>query len=169
MVTGGHGIRRASGFTYIGLLVLVALMATGLAGAGQMWGNEARREQERELLFAGNQFRNAIRDYYEGSPEPRRFPQSLEDLVEDRRLPVVRRYLRRVYADPILRTQAWGVVRGPGNGIVGIYSRSAQPPLKTENFRPDDAHFAGAKAYSDWKFVYAPESAAHPAAGEAMK
>jgi hypothetical protein len=47
----------------------------------------------------------------------------------------------------------WGLVRGPGGGIVGVYSRSTTQPLKTANFPKGYEAFANAERYADWRFV----------------
>src|SRR6478752_4068049 len=61
---------RASlgGFTYIGLLFLVALMGAALVGVAQVWHTQVQRDKEEDLLFVGNQFRRAISLYYERAP-----------------------------------------------------------------------------------------------------
>lgn len=149
--------RRHAGFTYVGLLIAVAVLGVGLAATGQVWRTAAAREKERELLFIGNQYRTAIMNYYAGTPAGQiRYPRSLEDLIEDRRLPVMRRYLRRVYPDPITGGEKWGIVPASDGGIAGVFSLSEQPPLKIAGFIGADAKFEKAERYSDWKFVYAP-------------
>jgi len=148
---------RQAGFTYIGLLLAVAVLGVGLAAVGQVWRTAAAREKERELLFVGDQFRTAIRNYYAGTPAGQiRFPRSLEDLVEDHRMPAVRRHLRRIYPDPISGEDRWGIVPASDGGIAGVYSLSEQAPLKRAGFAGADAKFEGAERYSDWKFVYTP-------------
>src|SRR6267142_92766 len=73
--------RRSRGFTLVGMLLAVAALGGGLAAYGELTSHAAQREKERELLFAGNQIRQAIGAYYERSPGgARRFPQKLEDL-----------------------------------------------------------------------------------------
>ena len=151
--------RRLHGFTYIGLLVIVMLIGVGLAAAGQVWSTTAKRERERELLFVGAQFRQAIGSYFEGSPGTKQYPSKLEELLQDQRFPVAKRHLRKIYLDPITGTRDWGFVT-MGERIVGVYSRSADKPLKIENFAPEDIAFTGSGAYSDWRFVYAPAGAA---------
>lgn len=152
-------MRAAGGFTYLGLLIAVAVLAAGLAAAGEIASTSAQRERERELLFVGNQFREAIGRYYEGTPGgARRYPETLEALLDDRRLPVVRRHLRRLYADPLTGAREWGLVRGPGGGIAGVYSRSDARPVKTGGFEGRNAAFEGTARYSDWRFVYRPGS-----------
>jgi len=77
-VTGRRA--RAAGFTYIGVLVLVAMMGMALALASELWHTAQKREKEQELLFIGNQFRRAIAMY---SANGGGNLQRLEDLLKD--------------------------------------------------------------------------------------
>lgn len=149
------------GYTYIGVLILVALAGVALAGAGELWSTASTRDKEAQLLFVGDEFRRAIGSYYEGSPGTKRFPERLEELLEDRRLPVTRRHLRRIYVDPMTGKPAWGLVKY-GDRIVGVFSLSEDKPFKTANFRPDDDAFKGSRTYAGWRFVYQPSAAAPP-------
>lgn len=154
------------GFTYIGLLILIALIGVALAGTGIVFHAQSQREKEKELLFAGDQLRRAIGQYYERSPgADKRFPQSLEDLLLDKRYPATQRYLRRIYPDPMTGSPEWGLVRTPDQRIIGVYSRSEKAPKKTANFPARYAEFADKQNYSEWKFVYA----AAPAVPERTK
>jgi type II secretory pathway pseudopilin PulG len=147
------------GFTYIGLLIFIALMGIALAGTGMVWHTQARREKERELLFVGDQFRRAIGQYYERSPGgDKRFPQSLDDLLLDKRYPATQRYLRRVYLDPITGKADWGFLKGPEDRIVGVYSLSEDVPLKRAGFPANYEDFEGKESYREWRFVYAPSA-----------
>jgi type II secretory pathway pseudopilin PulG len=161
---------KQKGFTYLGVLIAVALMTPSLAIFAEVWRTSLQREKERELLHVGNAYRRAIMLYYEGSPGGlRRYPRQLEDLVKDNRYPATRRYLRRLYPDPISGTAQWGLVRAPDGGIMGVFSPATDAPLKTGNFRLLDAGFSGAGSYAAWKFVYvaAPPVVAPWAAGAA--
>ncbi|MFZ1909200.1 MAG: type II secretion system protein [Burkholderiales bacterium] len=154
------------GFTYIGVLILVAIMGVLLSLAGRVWHTEAVRGREAQLLFVGDQYREAIRRYAEATPAgAARYPRALSDLLLDARKPEVERYLRRLYADPITGGSEWGLVKAPDGGIAGVYSLSDAKPLKQANFPPADAAFEGSGKYADWQFVYAPISgtAATPA------
>ena len=150
------------GFTYMGVLFLVAIMAGGLALTGDVWHTSTMREKEAELLFVGNQYRNAIQRYYLTGPQ-RQYPRSLEDLLKDPRQPGTVRHLRRVYADPITG-QELVLVKAPDGGILGVYSGSDQAPFKNANFKLRDRSFDGAQKYSDWKFVFTPQVVAKPTA-----
>jgi type II secretory pathway pseudopilin PulG len=155
---------RSRGFTYIGLLIAVVLLGIGLALVGEVWNTAVKRDRERELLFVGDQFRQAIGRYYESSPGVKQYPRKLEDLLEDKRFPVMKRYLRRIYLDPMTGKADWGLVM-QGDQILGVYSPSKDTPIKVANFQPLDAFFADSNSYSDWRFIYAPAGAA--SAGQA--
>lgn len=151
-------VKSARGFTYMTALFMVAILGAGLALAGEVWETAARREKESELLFIGEQYREAIRRYYEGTPGGiKRYPRALTDLIADPRHPSIQRHLRKLYRDPL--GEEWGLVRAPDGGISGVYSRSQEAPLKIANFRLRDAGFESARRYEDWKFVYAPAGA----------
>lgn len=147
------------GFTYIGLLLSIAMLGAALATAGLVWHTQVRREQERELLFVGEQFRRAIGMYYERSPGEKKFPDAIDELLLDPRFPNVQRYLRRIYVDPVTGSRDWGIVEGPGGGIMGVYSQAQARPLKQANFRPSQSDFEARERYSDWRFVYVPQAA----------
>ena len=152
-------VRRRSaqrGFTYIGLLLAVALMGAALAATGSVWSVHAQREREADLLYAGDQIRAAIKRYYEEVPhgQQHRFPQRLEDLLLDRRWPTVQRHLRRLYLDPMTGSADWALVPAPGGGILGVHSRSTAAPLKRQGFGRLDTAFEDAATLADWRFVY---------------
>lgn len=152
---------RQRGYTYIGLLIVVALMGTVLAAAGVVWRTQAQREREADLLFAGRQFAAAITHFYERTPvgQRQRFPARLEELVDDRRWPTTTRHLRRVFPDPMTGKPEWGIVRAPDGGILGVYSLSREVPIKRSGFGAPYDDFASAATYQDWRFVYVDPSA----------
>ena len=147
------------GYTFIWIMFAVALAGIALAGAGQVWKTEARREKEKELLFIGEQFRLAIGSYYENSPGAKRYPESLEKLISDNRFPSVRRHLRKFFYDPMTGTAEWGVISRPGVGVIGVHSLSDRKPLKKANFHERYAAFSGANSYREWTFIYLPGEA----------
>jgi len=147
----------SGGFTYITVLIAVAVITASLGAAATVYSQSAQRDKEAELLFIGHQYRDAIASYYERSPGgDKRYPQKLEDLLEDRRWPVLVRHLRRLYKDPVTGEDFAPVEAPGGAGIMGVASRSETQPLKTGNFRPKDEDFEKAKTYADWKFTYSP-------------
>lgn len=157
-------IRRSviGGFSYIALLFSVAIAQMAVVGAMWVWSTAARREKEAQLLQIGNEVRTAIASYYERTPGPlKRYPPSLDALTRDQRQPVMTRYLRRVYPDPLTDTREWGIVKAPDGGVMGIYSTSGKQPLRTR-FDGEDRDFSATLRYSDWKFVYLPPAAVTP-------
>lgn len=148
---------KQSGFTYLAILFAIAIAGVALAATGINWSQSARREKERQLLFVGNQFRQAIALYYEKSPGGvKRYPRSLDDLLKDDRQIVTTRYLRNIYIDPITNKADWGIEVAPDGGMMGVHSLSDAAPLKTANFDYANQAFEGATKYSDWIFDYTP-------------
>ena len=150
-------IKPQKGFTYLGMLIIVAVMGMGLAAFGQIYSHAAQREKEAELLFVGEQFRDAIASYYRKSPGSNVYPKTLEDLVEDKRFPMPQRHLRRIYADPVTGGKEWGLVEAPGGaGIMGVHSLSEEKPIKSAHFSTKQQEFETAESYKAWRFVYSP-------------
>ena len=140
--------RQEQGFTYLGALLLVAIVGAGLAAAGTVWSHAHQRRKETELIWIGHQFTQAIGLYYQRSPGAvKRYPEKLEDLLEDRRYPAPQRYLRKLYADPITGKPNWELVPAPEGGIMGVQSVSAAKSIRVMK--------SGA-TYSSWRFVYEP-------------
>jgi type II secretory pathway pseudopilin PulG len=153
--------KKQQGFTYLALLLVVAAAGALLAATGEIASHSAQREKEADLLFAGDQYRAAIRSYYEGSPGGAKiYPRKLEDLLKDSRVPATLRHLRRLYADPVTGSAQWGLVEAPQGGIMGVYSLSEEAPIKTGGFSKANEAFADSVKYSDWKFTYAPAAPA---------
>jgi type II secretory pathway pseudopilin PulG len=143
----------SAGFTYLGILLAVALLGIALAAVGTVWTTTLRREREAQLLFVGDAFRNAIASYYASG---RQLPQELDELVEDKRVPLPRRHLRRIYLDPMTGRADWQLLRDPDGGIFGIASSSQLAPLKRANFREQDVEFEKAECYCEWQFEFNP-------------
>ena len=140
------------GFTYIGLLLFIAITGIGLSVAGMSWQYQVRAEKEKQLLFVGAEFRNAIISYYASTPDAAKvYPASLNDLLLDKRMPNIKRHLRKIYLDPMTGKADWGEVKQQGR-IVGIYSQSTLSPYKQKGFNAADAKLVGAKSYKDWRF-----------------
>jgi type II secretory pathway pseudopilin PulG len=149
----GLGARQA-GFTYIGLIVAIALIGLMLSVVGQVWSFVAQRQKEQQLLYVGDQYRAAIGSYFAyGST----YPLSLQDLLLDQRTPVPRRHLRQIYRDPLTNDTDWILIKdATGIGIMGVASRSTLVPIKRLRFDDAEVGFAKKDCYCDWKFVYSP-------------
>lgn len=152
------GLPSEAGFTYLWVLLLVAFLGIGLTVAVQIATTASQRDKEKELLFIGRQFRTAIARYYETQlPGGRReYPANLEDLLLDKRVPGIRRHLRKVFVDPMTGKAEWGFVRVAGR-IVGVRSLSETVPIKQDGFDAENMAFRGKQKYGDWAFVYPPD------------
>jgi len=142
------------GFTYIGILMVIAISGIALAGVGIVWHQQAQQENEKELLYVGEQYRKAILSYYENSPTGvQQFPKVLKDLLSDERMPDRKiHHIRKLYADPISHGKPWELVL-QGDQITGVYSASKASPIKKIGFPALYGSFAEATSYQDWKFI----------------
>lgn len=174
-----------NGFTYIFALTLVMIMGIMLAMTGQSWQMIMKREKEKELLFRGNQIKEAIENWYNPqfpSTSGRRviFPlNSLEELVKSPHTQNLR-FLRQLYKDP-MTGEDWELIRGfvPGaptgrtlSGITGVASKSTAPTLKISFANYSSLSSLGVKKsnpgeegfkdrplqYRDWQFVRDPSN-----------
>lgn len=148
------------GFSYLGVMVTLAIAAIAMQGAASLWQQQSQRSNEALLLEVGEAYRLAIGRYYESTPQTvKQYPANLEELVEDKRFPVPKRHLRKLYADPFAVKQGMRLILKDGR-IIGVYSASALAPIRRHRFQEAQADFQAAKQYSDWKFIYEPNSLA---------
>lgn len=146
--------RHAAGFTFLGLLFLIALMGLMATAAASTWRLSVQRDKELELLFVGHEYRVALARYaaaHAGERQP--WPTELAQLLGggDRLVPV--RYLRRLYVDPMTGGAAWGLVKTPEGGITAVYSLATGAPVRTRAAAGDEGiDFAQARSYRDWVF-----------------
>ena len=132
---GSTGSRTGSGeagILYLALLFSVVLIGIVTAVAAPLWRTVVQREKEEELLFRLREFRQAVAAY---QAVHKRFPQKMEDLLEDKTQLVTRRYLRRIYPDPMTGKADWEVEfqtdrTGAVSGIKDLHSRSPGIGLK---------------------------------------
>lgn len=141
------------GVTYLWMLFLVFLLGLGMGKSLEVYSTLVQREKEAELLYVGGLYREAVRQYYLSSPGGvKRYPASLEDLLQDRRYPVMRRYLRRLYPDPVTGAAFMPVLAAEG-GIRGVRSGGTGRPLRQAGFGAAEAGFERAVSYGDWVFA----------------
>ena len=157
---GRHG-PPARGFTYLSLLVVLALMGAALAALGSQVSTLAQRDREQELLFRGAQIRDAI-GRFRAAALPTRYPSSLDELLTDERGPLPLHHLRQRYADPFTGQPDWVLLRDEaGTGIRGVHSASQQPRMRRTD-PPDGVGLAENNALptvADWLFIHQPEPA----------
>ena len=149
-----------SGVMLLALMIFMAIVGIVVTKTAEVWSTTLAREREQELLFVGDQYRQAIERYYYATPgSAKALPATLEDLAQDDRFPKSQRHLRQTYLDPMQGGDAWGVVR-QGSRIVGVYSLSEQKPMKKSGFDPRYSEFSSAQTYRGWRFVFRPPVAA---------
>ena len=79
----GSAVRRR-GFTYLGLMLIVASMGAALAATAQVWATVVQREKEVELLFIGEEFRKALKGFAAAARNSNEHaPRTLNDLIKD--------------------------------------------------------------------------------------
>ena len=81
------------------------------------------------------------------------YPPSLDSLLLDTRFVGTYRHIRRLYADPLDPSRAWGIVRAPDGGVRGVFSQSTEAPLRREPLDLGPTILSAASRYSDWHFV----------------
>lgn len=147
------GSADQAGFTYLGVLLLIAVTGIALSSTVTLWSTQGLRDRERDLLWVGTQYAQALRSYYRESPGLAQYPQTLDELLEDPRYPGIKRHLRRLYPDPITGSDEWGLLRSIDGRITGVYSQSDLTPMKQTGFAAQWSDFDGLEHYSDWQFV----------------
>jgi type II secretory pathway pseudopilin PulG len=163
--------RRRRGFTYLGVLLLVALSGAGLAALGTQWQSRALYEREQELLFRGEQIRLAVARY-RAAQEPRAWPQTLDDLLHDERGERVRHHLRQAWPDPYTGRADWVLLPPPRTrdggdgrdgraeaGFAGVRSR-AQALRRQQGGPVSMTRGSEPARVSDWIFMHTDAPAA---------
>jgi type II secretory pathway pseudopilin PulG len=149
---------RQQGFTYLGLLFLLALFAGLSALTLEIGSTAAQRKNETELLAIGEEFNRAFEHYYRttaaGKPA---WPGKLDDLVSDPRFPGTVRHLRRLYRNPLTGKAQWGTIPAPGGGIMGVFVIAEGKPLRqARHVLPTLIHTKPENPYASWRFGYDP-------------
>jgi len=116
-----HRRPNQAGYTYLLLLLTIALTSAGLAATAELHASVAHSRRLAQLDWAGSQLRDAIGRYYEASPgSEREYPERLEHLLLDPRVLYTRRHLRALYEPPALIASAWIFVTEPKGRIRGV-------------------------------------------------
>jgi type II secretory pathway pseudopilin PulG len=132
------------GVIYPVLLIGILVIGVATAGVAELWSTEVKREKEEELLFRLGEIRRAIARY---RADHNRLPKELKDLLDDRSQLQTRRYLRRLYPDPLTGKVDWKLDllsdrSGVVSGIQDVHSQAKGKPLKV---------FVGKKdSYGEW-------------------
>ncbi len=165
----GRGARRrlpraARGFTYVSVIILVAIIGLVTATTLRLGATMQRAAAERELLYIGEQYSEALKSYAAATPagQPQQ-PPTMKELLKDPRFPGVRRHLRKIFVDPMTGSAEWGVIyMGDKVGVLGIHSLSTAQPIKVSNFPARFQAFEGKQKLSDWVFTFNGQEAPPP-------
>lgn len=150
----GNTARRQGGFTYVALLIFVAVIAAGAAAALEAGSRVQERSREGELLAIGLEYRAALLRYAAATPSGfPDAPRELAELLRDSRFPHRVRHLRRIYVDPLTGRDEWGIERSPDGRIRGIHSLSTTPTLKRAEFPRGLEAFEQAERHDQWIFT----------------
>ncbi len=161
MLTAGEANLSSSsrGFSYVIVLVLIALLSLGITATNRVTSTIVKREVELELISRGLDYRRAIERYYYSGTAPS-YPIRLSDLVKDPRF-VYKSHMRRLVGDPVnsesSAEDAWNLIRNDQGGIVGVSSKSTRRPLK--KVLPKDVNVVSddeGATYQSWQFVFIP-------------
>lgn len=99
MSSGDARVTRQRGFTYMGVLLGVALIGVGLSVTATVWSKEAERQRKAEAEWVLTQYERALRSYYNAAPgSVKVLPATMEELLLDQRHLGLVRHLRKEYA-----------------------------------------------------------------------
>ena len=157
-------LQNQRGFSLVMVLLMLVILGLSMGVAGSAWSDLVRRSREADLLWKGGQIRKAIEAYYkaphgQGTGAAKIYPSELEYLLKDPRSLETKRYLRRLYPDPMTGGD-WILIKDQGGRIKGVRSSLEKEPFKTSNFSEENKDFEGRKLYSEWEFVYVPKPTA---------
>jgi type II secretory pathway pseudopilin PulG len=110
------------GFTYLGVLLAIALLGIGLVAASEVWTMTAKRQRIEQLDWVGQQYVQAIGSYYEATPGVvvKTYPKTIDELLIDSRYATPRRHLRAIYVNPFTGQNDWILLKTTDGGIRGI-------------------------------------------------
>jgi len=152
-------LRNQRGVALMAVLVMVVIMGLGAGIVGATWKTKVQRSKEQELLWRGDQYRKAIASYCQVTHggAPGKYPRSLEELERDPRFLHRVRHIRRLFKDPI-SGEDFVLIKDASGAITGVRSASELEPFKKDGFPYEYAQFANRKRYSEWEFVFKPET-----------
>ena len=90
------------GYVLFCIVVAFVILSIFMVAAVPLWQKLVQREREKEIIFRGYQYMQAIELYQRKFPGA--YPQKLELLVEQK-------FLRQLYPDPMTEDGKWRVIR----------------------------------------------------------
>ena len=155
---------RQRGFGYLAVLFIAIMLGIMAGTTYEQLETVMRRDKEREWLFVGKQYQQAIASYYHQSPNGlKELPNSLDDLVSDGRFLRPMHHLRKRYIDPVTGAD-WLLLKNEQGRISGVVSSSNAPILQSalvESMAESTATTEGKAAvmtYAEIKYEFLPQS-----------
>jgi len=139
--------RSEAGFTFIAALIMVVVMGIMLGAIGQSVSVIMQREREKELIFRGLQYRDAIERWSKKGVPLKDLKDLVEPTVSNNVSASKDRLLRKLYKDPITGGE-WKTLPTPPDpvqGIWGVASTSSEEPYKQGDFPEVIKAFEGKK------------------------
>ena len=125
-------MKRSRGYTYVALVVGLAVMAILMAAVLPLASAESQRDKEAELIFRGIQYAEGIRTFRKRYG---RYPTTLKEMFE-----VHPRTLRKLWKDPMTNSNNWGLITQLGGAPIlggpGPGTSSSSPFAKTPTPTP---------------------------------
>ena len=117
----GSVVRLQQGVTYLGVLLLIALLGATAGGYATLATATLRQEKRLDYVAAADEIDAAILQYAQRSPgTTKQYPKALADLLNDARAAGVQRYLRQIPVNPYTGKREWALVRDAQGAILGV-------------------------------------------------
>lgn len=110
--------RSRDGYNLVFLAVMVTLLNVWIAATLPLWSHQIQRDKEKELIFRGLQYAEAIRVYLTRNGQ---YPTQLKQLIESEP-----RSIRQLWTNPMRDDGRWGLIQvGTGRGGPGQQAQNA--------------------------------------------
>ena len=124
---GGRRSNKAqseAGYILLIVMMMATLLLVSLAAAAPSIYVEGQREKEKELIFRGKQYAQAIILFH---LQFKRYPTSVKELLHTNNLS----FLRQAYPDPMTKSGKWRFIHATANGVI-LDSKILGPPGKNQ-------------------------------------
>ena len=109
---------NGAGFTLAALIIAVAVLNVMIAASLPVWSQMIQRDKEKELIFRGLQYAEAIRIFQQRHG---RYPVRLDELLK-----VHPRSIRQLWKDPVTDSEEWGLIFAQANRRAGAREAPGQ-------------------------------------------
>jgi len=145
------------GYAIITAIIAINIFAVFSLMAASMWQREIGRENEKELIFRGNQYVRAITEFRKKHPNT--FPNDIELLLSEK-------FIRRLYKDPVNESGKWNYVMKSRNArdktlliipqeLLTKYTKSYDL-IGVSSGSLDESYmiYRGKNRYDEWAFYF---------------